>query len=396
MSKDDTMEIPSFQYAAPALRLFHGPDSLGHLGRDLDRLGARRAVIFCGDWLEKQGTLLDLVRQAMGERCAGVYAGVLGHSPVASVEEAAAYLKQVGADAAIALGGGSAIVTARAASILHAEGRPVRELCTTQDANGALKSPKLLAPKIPQVLVPTTPTTAMVKAGSAVFDPATGERLALFDPKTRTSSVFIHPDLIGSAPRPLVVSAGINTLSMAIEGLVSRTGNPMADALLMHALRLISGHLARPDSLDDPQVRGELLLAAILCGQGTDHTAAGVTTVLGHAVGARFHTENGLVNAIVLPQVLRFNGDAALAGMDKVATALGLAARGAGAFAPVADHLASLFAGLGTPARLRDVEVPSDHLADVAALGMTDWFLRGNPRPVREASELLQVLEAAW
>lgn len=391
------MEMPSFQYAAPALRLYHGPDSLGHLGRELDRLGSRRAVIFCGDWLvEQQGALLDLVRQAMGERFGGIYSGVLGHSPVASVEEAAAYLKQVGADAAIALGGGSAIVTARAASILHAEGRPARELCTTQDANGALKSPKLLAPKVPQLLVPTTPTTAMVKAGSAVFDPATGERLALFDPKTRTGSVFIHPDLIGSAPRSLVVSASINTLSMAIEGLVSRTGNPMADALLMHALRLIAGHLARPDNLDDPRVRGELLLAAILCGQGTDHTAAGVTTVLGHAVGARFHTENGLVNAIVLPQVLRFNGDTAQAGMDKVATALGLPARGAGAFHSVADYLAALFSGLGIPARLRDVHVPADQLADVAALGMTDWFLRGNPRPVREASELLQVLQAAW
>ena len=56
-----------------------------------------------------------------------------------------------------------------------------------------LHSPKLLAPKLPQFIVPTTPTTAMVKAGSAVFDPATGERLALFDPKTRAHAIFIDP-----------------------------------------------------------------------------------------------------------------------------------------------------------------------------------------------------------
>ena len=71
-------------------------------------------------------------------------------------------------------------------------------------------------------------------------------------------------------------------------------------------------------------MRGELVLAAILCGQGTDYTGAGITTVLGHAIGARHELENGIVNAIVLPHVLRFNADAAAAGLAKVAAALGL------------------------------------------------------------------------
>ena len=389
------MDMPSFQYAVPALRLYHGPDSLGHLGRELDRTGSKRAVIFCGDWIEKQGTMLDLVRSAMGERCAGVFSGVLAHSPVASVEAAAAQLKALDADAAVALGGGSAIVTARAASILAGEKKPARELCTTQDANGALKSPKLLAPKIPQLLVPTTPTTAMVKAGSAVFDPQTNERLPLYDPKTRTSAVFIHPQPIASAPRELVVSSSLNTFAMAIEGLTSRTGNPMADAQLMHALRLIAEHLANPATLDEPRIRGELLLAAVLCGQGTDHTAAGITTVLGHAIGARFNTENGLANAIVLPHVLRFNGDAA-AGLEKVAAALGLTRAGKETVAVASDAVQAIFNALGIPKRLRDVDVPREALPEIAALAMGDWFLRGNPRPVREAAELEQVLQEAW
>ena len=390
------MDMPSFQHAMPALRLYHGPDSLSHIGRELDRAGAKRAVIFCGDWLEREGTLLDLVRGAAGERCAGVFSGVLAHSPVASGEAAAAELKRLGADAAIALGGGSAIVTARAASILAAEGRPARELCTTQDANGALKSPKLLAAKIPQLLVPTTPTTAMVKAGSAVFDPETGERLPLFDPKTRTSALFIHPELIASAPRALVVSSSLNTFSMAIEGLTSRTGNPMADAQLMHALRLIAQHLASPDTLDEPKVRGELLLAAVMCGQGTDHTAAGITTVLGHAIGARYHTDNGLANAIVLPHVLRFNGDAALPGLDKVAAALGLPRTGSETLSMTGYAVKSIFSALQIPKRLREVGVPQEALPGIAELAMGDWFLRGNPRPVNEAAELEQILKEAW
>ena len=383
----------SFQHITPPLRLFSGSDSLESLGRELERLGSRRAVVFCGPWA--QGPLLDAVQAGMRERCAGVFMGVVAHSPLASVEAAAQELKRLEGDAVVALGGGSSIVTARAASILAAENGDPRSLCTTRDADGQLRSPKLLAPKIPQFIVPTTPTTAMVKAGSAIFVPATGERLALFDPKTRAHAIFIHPDFIRSAPRELAVSASVNTYSMAIEGLMSRQGDPIADALLMHTLRLLAQHLRGGATNDDAAVRAELVLAAVLCGQGTDYTSAGITTVLGHAVGARYGMENGIVNAIVLPHVLRFNADAARAGLSKVAAALGLADR-AEPVGAVVDAVQAMFDGLKVPRRLRDVGVSRDALTDIAGNAMGDWFLRGNPRPVRDVSELLQVLGEAW
>ena len=391
------MNMPSFQHATPALRLFHGPDSLSHPSRELARLNSRRAVIFCGSSLAREGTLLDLVRSAAGDRCAGVFTAVRAHSPLASVEEAAATLKRLEADAVIAVGGGSAIVTARAASILLAENGHARDLCTTQDENGALTSPKLLAAKLPQLIVPTTPTTAIVKAGSAVFDPDNGKRLPLYDPKTRAQSVFIHPALIQSAPRELVASASLNTLAMAIEGLTSRSGDPLADALLMHALRLLAQHLPNPAQLDDPRVRGDLVLAAVLCGQGTDFTGAGITTVLGHAIGARHELENGIANAVLLPHALRFNAEAAATGLAKVATALGLPpSDGASQAEAIIEALEPTFQALGVPRCLCMAGVPREALPDIAASAIGDWFLRGNPRPVRAASELQQVLEQAW
>lgn len=385
----------SFQHITPPLRLFSGPDSFDALGRELERIGSHRAVVFCGPWAE--GPLLNAVSAGMGDRCAGVYPGVLAHSPVASVEEAAGELERLDADAVVALGGGSSIVTARAASILVAENGDPRSLCTTRDANGQLRSPKLLAPKLPQFIVPTTPTTAMVKAGSAVFDPATGERLALFDPKTRAHAIFIHPDTIMSSPRALAVSASLNTFSMAIEGLTSRSGDPISDALLMHALRLAAQYLPDPKVGEDADVRAELVLAAVLCGQGTDHTGAGITTVLGHAIGARHHLDNGIANAIVLPEVLRFNGSAAESGLQKVATALGLPqSNGEVLIEAVVQAVDALFGRLGIPRRLREVGVGLDALPEIAAHAIGDWFLRGNPRPVRNESELQQVLQAAW
>jgi alcohol dehydrogenase class IV len=390
------MDMISFQHITPPLRLFHGPDSLGHLGRELDRIRSQRAVVVCGDWLAK-GPLFERVRSALGARCAGVYADVLGHSPVASVEDAAELLRRLQADAVIAVGGGSAIVTARAASILLAEDKPASELCTVIDGDGKVKSPKLSAPKLPQLIVPTTPTTATVKAGSAVFDPASGERLAMYDPKTRAQAVFVDPEMILSAPRGLVASASINTLSMAIEGLTSRAEDPLAQGLLMHALRLLAQNLPAAGRSDDPAVRGHLVLAAILCGQGTDHTAAGITTVLGHAIGARHEIENGTINAIVLPHVLRFNAEAAVAGMADVAAALDLQRSGGQAdLQQVIETVTSLFDDLGVPRRLCDVKVPREALPDIAAHAMGDWFLRGNPRPVRSAAELQQILEEAW
>lgn len=388
--------MQNFQHITPPLRLYHGPDSLAHLGRELDRIKSQRAIVVCGDWLAK-GPLFERIRVALGSRCAGVYADVLGHSPVASVEDAAMLLRRVEADAVIAVGGGSAIVTARAASILAAEGKPVAELCTVTQPDGSLRSPRLAAPKLPQFIVPTTPTTATVKAGSAVFDPASGQRLAMFDPKTRAQSVFIDPEMILSAPRGLVASASINTLSMAIEGLTSRSEDALAQGALMQALRLLHRNLPLAARADDAAVRGQLVLAAILCGQGTDHTAAGITTVLGHAIGARHDIENGTVNAIVLPHVLRFNADAAAAGMAQVAAALELqGADGRVAGQQVVETLAPLFDTLAVPRRLRDVGVPRESLPETATLAMGDWFLKGNPRPVREAAELLHILEEAW
>lgn len=390
------MDMSTFQHVTPPLRVAHGPKSLDQLGRELSRMGCNRAAVFCGPWMA-QGPLLERIRLALGNRFAGVYDNVEAHSPIASVEEASLALKEFKADAVIAVGGGSVIVTARAATILAAEGKPANELCTVTNTQGELCSPKLNAPKLPQLIVPTTPTTAIVKAGSAVFDPVDGKRLALFDPKTRAQSVFIDPEMVTSAPRALVTAASINTLSMAIEGLTSRSSDPIAEALLMQVVRIAGRHLPNTQHLDDAAVRGDLVMAAIMCGQGTDHTAAGITTVLGHAIGARYEKDNGLVNAIVLPHVLRFNALATAAGMSRVAEALGLSSANPDTQLQMTiEALTALFGKLGVPSRLRELGVRRDQLPELAQLAMGDWFLRGNPRPVQSASELEQIMKEAW
>lgn len=389
--------MKSFRHTIPQLRIYQGADSLHTLEAELDRLGSKRAVIFCGGTLAKPGSPLDLVREAMGMRLVSVYSCVKADTPLADVEVAVRELNRMEADAIVAVGGGSATTFARAVNILHAEKGDARKLCTSRDAStGKLNSPKLLAPKMPMIAMPTTPTTSTVKAGSAILDAVEGKRLPLFDPKARARAVFLHPALLESAPRQLVVSAGLNTLAVALEGLMSRRGDPLADAMLIHATRLLATQLPQAGKSDDLDVRADLMAASILAGHGSDYTGAGMAIPVGHAVATRFDIDMGISDSIMLPHVVRFNADAAKAGLEKIATALEVRA-GVGQNAVAIVHaLNSLFASLNLPRRLRDVGVTQQSLAELAAISFDDWYLQSNPRPIKDVAELEQILKEAW
>lgn len=390
--------MDSFSHHTPELRIHQGPQSLTELGRELERWKCRRAIVFCGRTLSKPGGALEQVSDALGARLAAAFCGVAAHSPSDSVEEGARMILQSRADAVVALGGGSAMVTARAAGILAAEGKPLESLCTRVEASGAVHSPRLSEPKLPQFVVPTTPSTACVKAGSGVHDGRTGRRLALFDPKTRARAICIDPALLSSAPVSLVQGAALNALAMAVEGLESAQGDPLSDALLMHALRLLAMHLpqlaARPD---DPGLRAQLVLAALMCGQGTDYAGGGLASVLGHAIGVRCKVANGVVNALVLPHTMEFNRPATDARLWKIAGALaGAGGRESSAFGDAVVQVRSLVAALGLPARLRDVGLEADTLDEVVRAAQDDFFLGRNPRKLRGAGELKDLVASIW
>ena len=164
----------------------------------------------------------------------------------------------------------------------------------------------------------------------------------------------------------------------------------------MHAVRLLARHLPQSGRSDDLSMRADLMMASLICGHGTDYTGAGIAIPLGHALSARHDIDNGVANAIVLPHVIRFNADAARSGLDNIAAALGGAGVGVSAEATVVNALESTFARMGTARRLRDVGVARTELAELARIAMDDWFVRDNPRRVRDASELQQVLDQAW
>ncbi|UVH60661.1 iron-containing alcohol dehydrogenase family protein [Variovorax paradoxus] len=378
----------SFQHLAADLRLHCGEDSLAALVKELKRNGCRRAVVVSGRSVSVSPAM-DLLRAALGPLLVGESPSVRPNSPVPAVEEAARVLREQEADAVIAVGGGSAAVSARAAAVLLAEQRPAQELCTRRLPSGQFESPRLDAPKLPQFVVPTTPSTAFVKAGSAVHDEATGQRLALFDPKTRARALFLHPAFLRTAPHGLVQGAALNTLSTAVEALESPRCDPISEAMLMHALRLVARHIGRVEP-DDIAAREYLVLAAVLCGRGTEQAGGGLASVLAHAIGHRAHASNGIVNAIVLPHTMRFNEPATIATSGRISEALGSAQTSA------AEVLERLLAPLPIPHRLREIGLAQLDLDAIANAAMSDFFISRSARRVQGVSDVRGILDAAW
>jgi alcohol dehydrogenase class IV len=389
--------LPQFRHVTPAFRTFCGDKALDALPGELERLGCSRAVIVGGPWLLHQPDALGAVESALGPRLAGRFDDVEEHSPIPAVEKARRLLEETQADAVIAVGGGSSIVTARAASILLAEGKDVRDLCTRRGDDGRLTSPRLLAPKIPNWVVPSTPITAYAKAGSAVRDPATDERLALFDPKTRAQGVFLDPTVALTAPVGLTSAAALNAFSMAVECLEAGVDDPLADALLIHALRMLDEWLPRlEEQPDDPEPRLRLMLAALLCGQGSDFVGGGLAQALSHAAGPRSSVSNGVVEALLLPHTMRFNVPVTGPRLGLIADALDDTSNRRGtpderAIAAVERTLVSL----GVPARLRDVGVEQEALPEIVKAAIDDWSITRVPRAVQR-QDLVDLLKAAW
>jgi alcohol dehydrogenase class IV len=226
-----------------------------------------------------------------------------------------------------------------------------------------------------------------------VHDPQTGERLALYDPKARAQGVLLDPGMALTAPGRLSWSAALNIFSMAVEGLQSRRVDPLADALLAHALRTVVTWL--PQVAKDPDQaapRLQLMLAAIMSGQGSDHSGGGLAQALSHAIGPRSSAPNGVVEALLLPHAMRFNADVVPGRLAALADYLGLADRSADGAVTEVERLLEVF---GAPRRLQDIGVAQESLDQAVAHAMDDWAITAGPRLPKE-QDVRDLITGAW
>ncbi len=397
--------VAPFRHVSHPVRVFAGDGALSNLSEAVRRAEAERPFVVCGQSVATRTDLLERVTEALGRPPVGVFDGVQAGSPVPSVMTGTLMARDAGADLIIAVGGGSAVVTARAIIIMLAEGGHPRDHATKYPEEQPPVSPRLVAAKIPNILVLTTPTTAATRAGTAVIDADTGHRLEMFDPKTRPAAVIWDSEALLTAPADLCVSASGSLFSGVVSALQAPRVNAMAAADLLSSLGLLVENLPLVRKTnDDGTARVNLCAASFMYNRawdtGASGSALGVVSALAHSLDTRYpDCDHGAAYSITTGPGMRFNRDFNTGGQARVADALGVREPGDNdqeAADSAAAAITGFFEAIGLPVRLRDVGVPAEGISQIAEDALTDFGLHRNVRPINGAEELELLLRSAW
>lgn len=260
-----------------------------------------------------------------------------------------------------------------------------------------------MAPKIPNILVVTTPSTAMTRAGTAVKDIESHHRLELFDPKTRPFAMIWDDDALLTAPADLYLSAAASALSGILTGAAAPRTHPVSHADFLHALRLsiASLPLIRTDP-NNTTARMNLVAASFLSNRALDAVrgrAFGIISSLGHVIDTLYpNVSHGDSYSLTTAWGMRFNLEQTSAGLARLAHALGvgngLPEKEAAKRAP--DFIDDFYRRLGMPVRLRDAGIPQRGVERIAHDAMGDFYLHQNARKVKDKSELVELLKQMW
>ncbi len=380
--------MPSFVQRTPAMKTVLRPGAVASLRAELDLLGAQRVLFVCSASVRRSDLHAVLQQQLQGLQVLQA-PDIPAHSSVELVERLAALAGGQGIQCIVAAGGGSCSDTAKAIALLMAEGGRLADHASRFTPPRDLHIPVLRQPKVPIVSIPCTASGAEVTPSLGVRD-ADGRKLLFTDPQLASRVVLLDPQANLQVPPGVMLSTGMNGIAHCIEGLYSLDRAPLAEVVALEALQRFAQALpqvqARPGEVD---ARAQLLYAAHLSGLVLVNARTALHHAICHAIGSVTGVPHGEANAVMLPHALRFN-----------APAVGDALRRAAWVVPggqdVIAWIESLATTLGVPKRLRDIGVAHDALPAIAHKTMGERGLYFNPRPVSDASEILDLLQQAY
>lgn len=302
------------------------------------------------------------------------------------VEQAFAVYQADQCDAIVAVGGGSALDGGKAVRLKAA---------FPGVALPDIRIAELPARLIPMCAIPTTAGTGSEVGRSTVITiPRWGRKAVFGGPPMMPTLAILDPELTVGLPAHLTAATGLDAMTHAIESFVCPVFHPMCDAIALEAIRMVRLYLPRAVANgSDLEARGQMLIAASM-GAIAFQKDLGAAHSLAHPLSTEFGVHHGLANAIVLPHVVRFNGEVDSEQYARVAQALGIEPDSKPA-QQVADFLQRFNSELNLISRLRDVQVPHESLGPLAAKAMEDGCHLTNPRACTEA-DMLRLYEQAW
>ena len=355
------------------------PGCVDEVASQLGRLRRKRAYVVTGSGLAS-GRVGQTIRNTLGPMMVGMFSGARPHVPVETAEQVANEARSLNADVLIGLGGGSPIGTAKAAVSRLADG------ATAGDVRWIVAA------------IPTTYSGSEVTPVFGTTDVARGRKEVVRNPGIRPRLVLYDPELAIDTPPDLTAGTGINALAHCVEGLYSSDPGDEERAMAVRAATLLVEHLpkafARPDELAH---RYHLFEGSMLAGLVLARAGMGVHHGLCHVLGGRYNAPHGVLNAIMLPHAMRFNLPVAGPTYAQLAPVFGLkAADSPRTGEAVCRAVTDFIRQFRLPQRLREIGIPKTDLPAVAADALQSQSVRRNPRPLRDARDALQILEAAW
>jgi maleylacetate reductase len=335
----------SFVYNSLPGRVVFGAGSLAELGREIEALGARRALVLSTpeqrDWADRIATVL-------GPRAAGVFDRAAMHVPIDTAREARELAARLHADCAVCVGGGSTTGLGKAIALESA--LPILAIPTTYAGSEM------------------TPIYGITEGGLK----KTGR-----DVKVLPRVVIYDPELTSSLPPALSVTSGINAIAHAAEGLYANDGNPVMDLMAEEGIRALGRALplirANPK---DPAARSDALYGAWLCGSVLGNVGMALHHKLCHTLGGSFNLPHAETHTVVLPHALAYNAAAAPVAMTRIARALG----GRNAAQAVFD----LAQANGAPVSLRELGMKETDVDRACEIALRNQY--PNPRPLEPAA----------
>jgi maleylacetate reductase len=337
--------LSTFVYNSTIPRVVFGAGSLQHLAREIELLGAQRALILC---TPEQRASAEAVQAIIGERSAGIFDRAVMHVPIETARAARDIARELQADCAIAIGGGSTTGLGKAIALESA---------------------------LPILAIPTTYAGSEMTPIYGITE--NGIKKTGRDPRVLPKTVIYDPELTLGLPVKLSVTSGINAIAHAAEGLYAQDANPIMSLLAEEGIRALAQGLPRiVANPADVAARADALYGAWLCGAVLGSVGMSLHHKLCHTLGGSYNLPHAETHTVVLPHALAYNADAAPEAMTRIARALGTQDAPRGMY--------DLACRLGAPVALKDIgmrEEELDRCADIASQNAY-W----NPRPIEKAA----------
>ena len=372
---------------------YFGRGSRNKLGEELRTRGHQK-VLIVSDYSLMEAKVTEKVIDVVDK--AGityfVYNHVKPNPTVKNVQDGLTLAEINNVDAIVAVGGGSVIDTAKAISIIMTN----TEHSGVTSLDGAVETRNK---GLPLFALPTTAgTAAEVTINYVITDETNMKKMVCVDVHDIPVCAIIDPDLMQSMPQSLASTTGMDALTHAMEGYITKAGWLIPDMFHINAMALIYKNLEKAANEKDDIAIEKMAYAQYIAGMGFSNVGLGIVHSMAHSLGAFFDTPHGLANSILLPHVMRFNGQVCPDLFRNMGRAFGLNMEGLNDYEvieTIVDAIQELSKSMNIAQRLRDVGIPKEMIPQLASQAINDACTPGNPREVT-VDDLITIYNQAY